>query len=204
MFLAGVPSGASAFNILQSFGIENGTMISDENGNLIWYGGGVADPTIFPGVDAPIGSSYRQTDGTVYAKTGASPIDWVEDGLGSSVFTQTASFGKSGNAVANSFLDRAGSVPSNISGIPIMVGTGTVKSVACGQEDIDTYSVEYYEHEGDFVNPILLGTLTVTSARSGSTGALSVPVTQNKQLAIKVLNAVKNVGCTIAMKGLSL
>lgn len=204
ILLTGVATAASAVDIQQSFNIENGTMISDENGNLIWYGGGIVDPTIFPGVDAPLGSSYRQTNGTIWAKIGVGPLDWVQEGLGSAVFTQTASFGQSGNAVSGSFLSRAGNVSSNISGIPILVGTGVVKSIACGQENISTYTVEYYEHEGDFTNPILLGSLTVTSARTGVLDNLNVAVTKGKQLAIKTLSAVKNVGCTIAMKGLSL
>lgn len=204
--MAGFPAIALSVDVTRSFGIENGTMIFDETTGekAIWYGGGSVAPNIFPGVDVPLGSSYRQTNGDIWAKTGVGPMDWTLDGLGSAVVTQTADFGKSGNASSNSYLNRAGNVPSNVSGIIILPTTSSIRIVACGQENIDTYSVEFYEHEGDFINPTLLYTLSVVSSRSGSASGLNIPVTQGEQLAAKVLNSVKNVGCSVGIKGLSL
>lgn len=170
----------------------------------IWYGGGVSNPSIMPGVDAPIGSSYRRTNGQVFAKTGIGLTDWELDGLGSAVFSQITDMGKSGNATANSFLNRSGQIASNISGTIILVGTGFITSVGCSNEDIDTYDVEIYQHEGDFINPVLKYTLSVVASRGNSVHGLSIPVTQDYQLAVKLKSGVRNVGCSIGMKGLSL
>jgi len=195
----------SQIDTTKSFNTTDGVMISNTtNGDLIWLGGGEIDPTILPGIAAPLGSSYTRTNNNRYQKTGPLATDWTLEGLGSAVVTQTADFGTSGNASANSYLDRAGGVSSNISGIPIMVSAGKIKSISCGSENIETYSVEVYEHEGDFINPVLLYTLSVVASRSGSVHGLDVSVTQDSQLATKVLNSVKNIGCTIGLKGLSL
>ena len=69
----------------RSFNLENGVMISAPDGDKIWIGGGDADPSVFPGVDVPIGSSYRRTNGDVYSKTGLGALDWTLEGLGSAV-----------------------------------------------------------------------------------------------------------------------
>lgn len=197
-------SAALSQDSTKSFDVENGFGITPDQDQLIFYTGGTVDPRTGGGVPAPMGSVFRRTNADTFIKTGVGDADWTLDGLGSAVVTQTGDFGKSGNAAANAFLNRAGNIPSNVSGIPIMVSVGAIKSVSCGQEDIATYDIEIYEHEGDFVNATLLFTLTVTAARSGSAHGLNISVTQDNQLAAKTLDNVKNVGCTVAMKGLSL
>lgn len=177
----------------------SGFMMSLEGTDLISISSGTAAPTF----QAPMGSVYFQSNGDEYKKTGALATDWVLRGLGSAVVTQTADFGYAGNAGA--FLNRAGNVPSNISGVPIMISSGEIRTVSVSNEDVDTYSVAIYEHDGDFTNPTLLYTVSVVGARGKTDANLSIMVTQGKQLAAEVsVGAVKNVGATVAMKGLSL
>lgn len=188
----------------RAFNLENGVMMSSPSGDLVWYGAGTLNPTLFPGYDVPLGSTYRQTNGDVWAKTGAGPMDWTLEGLGSAVVTQTMSFGKSGNATSNSYLNRSGNVPSNIAGESVVVSSGLIRVIACGQEDVDTYDIEVWQHEGDFTNPILKYTLTVTAARGGYSNGLNISIDLGKQIALKTLDPVKNIGCSIGIKGLSI
>lgn len=194
----------ASFDINKSFNIENGLMISSPNGNVIWYGGGDFDPSV-NGLNAPIGSSYRRTNGSIYLKIGLSDYAWAIEGLTSNVLTQTADFGKTGNSTSGSFLDRSGGVPSNISGITILLYNGYISSVGCSQELDSAFSVIIYEHTGNTYPTgfTSLYTLVSVGKTSISTG-LNITVTQGKQLAIMTNTSSKNVGCTVGMKGLSL
>lgn len=198
-----VASAAQSQQVSKAFDATNGFLMSGVNGDIVWFGGGDQDPTILPGVPAPVGSMYRRTNGQIYNKTLVADTGWTIQGLASDVTSQTTDLGRNGNAAAGSFLYRAGSVPSNVSGVPVLLTDATIRVVACSNEDIATYSIEFYTHEGDFINPILVYTLSVTSARGGG-AVLNIPVTLGKQLAARAVSAVKNIGCTVQMKGLAI
>jgi len=181
-----------------------GFMISLPSGRIAWVGGGLEDPRLGAGFAAPLGSTYYRKDtADEFKKTGALDTEWTLAGLGSGVSTQNADFGSAGNASANSFLNRAGQVSSNVSGIPILLSEARINAIGASNEIVDTYTIEIYEHEGDFINPILKHTVTVTAARGDTFAGLDIPVTQGNQIAVKVLNAVKNIGVTVEMKGLA-
>ena len=181
----------------------SGLLVTLDNTRLVWLGSGADDPSVSPGIAAPLGSMYIQTNGTHWHKTGPSDLGWEQAGLGNGVSTQNADFGKTGVATANSYLNRAGNVPSNVSGIPIMLSECLINAVSAANQNIDTYDVEIWQHEGDFTNAVLKHTISVVAARSTFDVDLAIPVDQGKQLAAKVLSSVQNVGVTVGMKGLA-
>ena len=202
------PSGANAQYFpdpTRSFNVENGYMSSNDSGDLIWVGACVTDPTNPPGIDVPIGSSCNQSGTTIsWEKFGPAATDWQQEGLGSNVFTQVMSFGKSGNATNNSFLNRAGNVPSNVSGVIQLLSGSILRTMGCGSQNADTYNVLVYEHEGDFINPVLKYTFVVTASRSTSLHNLNISMTQDKQVALRMSGATQDIGCNLVIKGLGL
>ena len=194
-FGQGNPDGAFDVPADRGFGFATST------GQIIHMSAGSANPAF----QAPIGSVYFQTDTTEWKKVGPLAVDWEIRGVGSSVVTQTASFGETGNIPVNTFVKRVGGVPSNIVGVPILVNGGSIRVASVFNENVSTYNVEFYQHDGNFTNPVLVYTLVVTNDYGVTVSNLNVTVTKEKQLAAKITGgAVKNVGVTIAMKGLSL
>lgn len=119
--------------------------------------------------------------------------------------TQSASpgftWGRSGNVSNNTWLLND-SVPSNKAGRTIVFSNPIITKIFSASEDIDTYDLQVYEHEGDEINLTLLTTLSVVASRSGDSGTISVAVTAGRQLAIKLVNGSgKNVVVGIQMKG---
>ena len=51
---------------------ENGLLISDVSGDIVWIGGGTSAPTH----SAPIGSQYFRTNGEKYIQQGPGNTDW--------------------------------------------------------------------------------------------------------------------------------
>ena len=117
------------------------------------------------------------------------------------------SFGRSGNVSNNTWLLRPGGVPSNKTGIPVGISNGTIRQIDIGSEDIDTYNISIYEHEGDQVNLTLLTTVNVISTRTDiftSSDFGTVNVTQGKQIAVRVSSgSAKNLGVDITLTGQS-
>jgi len=180
----------------------HGNSISDEHGDIIyWEGAGSG----LPSFQAPIGSGYTDFfTGNRYVQVGAGLNNiWNISGLSSSVSTQTADFGKSGNASSGAFLNRSGNVTSNVSGIPILLSSSRINAISTGNEDISDYTIQIYEHEGDFINAVLKYSFSVISARRGFISGLDISVNQGNQLAVKTLSSVKNLGVTVGMKGLA-
>lgn len=180
----------------------DGVCFSRMSGDLICVGSGIDDPASGGGVAAPIGSVYHRTNGITYKKTGVGNTAWVIQGLESPVVSQTADFGKNGVSSANSWLNRAGSVPSNTVGIPVTLASGVMQSVYCDNANTVSGDVEIYEHDGTTFT--LLYTLTFSSSHAASATSLAVSVTKGKMIAVKNVVALSNPGCTVAMKGTSL
>ena len=111
------------------------------------------------------------------------------------------SFGRSGNVPSDTWLYRPGGVPSNTTGIPMAITGPSVVLVAVGNENVSTFNIQVYEHEGDEVNLTLIGTVSVVSARTG-VFSVNFPATSGRQLAIKLSSgSAKNPGVDLQLQG---
>tara|TARA_R110000787_G_scaffold5686_9_gene20563 strand:- start:4657 stop:5190 length:534 start_codon:yes stop_codon:yes gene_type:complete len=112
------------------------------------------------------------------------------------------SFGRSAN-VSNSWLLITGSVPSNKTGIPVAIVDAEITLISVGNENVSTFDIEVYEHEGDQINLTLLGTVSLVGKRTDNF-AVSYAVSTGKQVAVRVVNGSgKNVGVFLQLKGSS-
>lgn len=110
-------------------------------------------------------------------------------------------FGRSGNAGTNTWLQVVGGVPSNKAGITVALTNAKIKSVYVANENISTFDITVYEHEGDEVNLTSLGTVSVTSSRSANFN-VEYDVTTGKQLAVRVTSgSAKNVNVGLQLSG---
>ena len=111
------------------------------------------------------------------------------------------SFGRSSNVGANTWLQITGSVPSNRTGIPVAIQNASLALVSVGNENISTFDITIYEHEGDQINLTTLTTVSVVSARTGNF-LVDVPVTTGRQLAARVTSgSARNIGVSLQLKG---
>jgi hypothetical protein len=112
-------------------------------------------------------------------------------------------FGRSGNNSANTWMQVVGGVPSNRAGITVALNSPEIKQVFVANEDISTFDITIYEHEGNEVNLTTLTTVSIVSARSGSF-TLSVPVTSGRQLAVRITNgSARNINVGLQLAGSS-
>ena len=110
-------------------------------------------------------------------------------------------WGRSGSTSAGTYLLNDG-VPSNKAGRTIVLGASKIVKIFSATEDLDTYTLEIYSHDGNEVNLALLTTLTVTASRTGNSGTVAVSVAANKQLAAKLATgSAKNIVAGIVMQG---
>lgn len=113
------------------------------------------------------------------------------------------SFGRSGAVNAGTWLRRPGNVPSNRAGVTIPVDNPVVREVSCSNRNIDSYTLEIWEHEGNLVNQVLLGTVSVVGARGG-TFAVNFPTTRGKQIAVRLATgggSVRDLGADVVIRG---
>lgn len=111
------------------------------------------------------------------------------------------SFGRSGKVGSGTWL-QCETVPSNITGRFIPLNNPKLSDVYVSNENVGTYTVEVYEHDGDNTNLTLKYTLTVTSARGNSISNIGVPMTKGKQVAVRIgSGSPKNVVCGLIIKG---
>jgi len=193
-----------AIDIERAFEIpENGLLYYDpvSKDRLLWIGGGLGAPLH----DCPNGSTYFQTDTNqrwVKIAPGTGNDKWADAQVTSPTGTITAGFGSGGNNSNNTWLKRTGNVSSNKSGVPVDLYNAELVSVdACG-EDLDTYDINIYSHEGDEVNLTLLHTLEVIASRQASDLGLTIAVPTGKQLAARIVGgSARNVGVTCLIKG---
>ena len=89
-------------------------------------------------------------------------------------------------------------VPSNKAGRRIFLIDATLESVFVSSEDVDTFDLEIFEHDGTTFT--LITTVSVVAARGGEFTVASLSLTTSKELAIKLVNgSAKNpvVGCIL-------
>lgn len=111
------------------------------------------------------------------------------------------SFGRSANVGLNTWLVVTGSVPSNKAGITVALANPEITQIFVGNEDISTFDITVYEHEGDEVNLTSLGTVSVVAMRS-DTFDVSFSVTSGRQLAVRVTSgSAKNLNVGLQLKG---
>lgn len=92
-------------------------------------------------------------------------------------------WGKSGSVPSGAWLLND-TVPSNKAGRRIFLSNATLENVFVASENIDTFDLEIYEHDGTTFT--LLTTVSVVSSRGGSFPIASVSLTTDKELAIKL------------------
>lgn len=108
---------------------------------------------------------------------------------------------RSGNIPSDSWLLND-EIPSNRAGRTILLTSATIEKISVATEDINTYSIQIYHHEGNEINLTLLHTVNVTSTRSYQTLIPSISVPTNKQLALKVgTGSAKNLVVALIIKG---
>lgn len=113
------------------------------------------------------------------------------------------SFGRSGTVTGNTWLRRPGNVPSNRAGVTIPINNPVISEVSCSNRNVDSYTLEIWEHEGDLTNDTLLGTVSITSARGG-VFTVSFPSSKGKQIAVRLANgggSVRDLGVDVVIKG---
>lgn len=111
------------------------------------------------------------------------------------------SWGKSGNLSTNTWLLND-SVPCNKAGRTITFNNAKIVRIFSASEDLDTYTLTIYEHEGNEVNLTSLTTLVVSASRTGDSGTISINVTTDMQLAVRVTSgSVKNLVVGMILEG---
>lgn len=110
------------------------------------------------------------------------------------------SFGRSNSVFASTWLTNEG-VPSNRAGRYVPIANPTITQLFTSNENINTYTLTFYEHDGDSVNLTQIATLTVTNSRGASLD-VDIPVTQGRQLAVRLTSGnARNVVAGIILKG---
>lgn len=111
-------------------------------------------------------------------------------------------YGRSGNSPTGTWL-QCESVPSNAVGRYIYINSPVVKSVFVGNEDVGTFTLGIYQHDGNLVNSTLLGSVTVTAALGGAF-AVNWSATTGKYIGIQITSGtVKNIVCGLELSGTS-
>lgn len=102
------------------------------------------------------------------------------------------SWGRSGGLFASTWLQVDGGVPSNSAGRYVAIASPVVALFFCSSDTVSTFTLTMYSHDGDGINLTTLGSLTITSARGGSTGPISWPTAQGKQIAVRLTSGSAN------------
>lgn len=114
-------------------------------------------------------------------------------------------FGRSGNVSTNTWLLRTGTVPSNKTGVALSVSNASITKIDVGNENINTFDISIYEHEGDEVNLTLLVTVSVINSRTASFDISDfgiINATLGRQLAVRLTSGSgKNIGVDVTLKG---
>lgn len=150
--------------------------------------------------DLTASNTFFDNTGTEYVGDNVGDVlKEVEDKVGVSA-SPGFSWGRSANVSAGTWLLND-SVPSNRSGRTVNLVDPAITAISIAVEDIATFDVTIYEHDGDSINLTSLGTINVVSARS-FTAFLNFPVTSGKQLAVRVTSgSAKNIVVGLQLSG---
>lgn len=110
-------------------------------------------------------------------------------------------FGRSGNVSNNTWLQIVGQVPSNRTGLLIPSGINKISTIYASNQNVDSYTISFYEHEGNSANLTLLTSVSVTAA-TGNTVSVDIAVTPGRQLAAQVTAGnARNISAGAILKG---
>lgn len=127
-------------------------------------------------------------------------LDFLQSSVGASA-SPGFSFGRAANVGAGTWLQITGGVPSNKTGIPVAINNPKLTLISVGNEDVSSFSIGIYEHDGGEVNLTLLTTVSVINSRTSNFDVL-VLVTSGRQLAARLISgSAKNVGVSLQLKG---
>lgn len=109
-------------------------------------------------------------------------------------------FGRSGVTSSGTYLQNE-TVPSNVTGRYVYINSPVVKRVFVSNENVGTYTLEIYEHDGNLINVTLLGSVTVSSALGGDF-SVNWATSKGKQLAMMISSgSVKNIVAGLELSG---
>ena len=110
------------------------------------------------------------------------------------------SFGRSGNLSANTWL-QCETVVSNRAGRWVYISDAVISDVYVGNEEIDTFDIAIYHHEGGEINLTFVGRVTITAARGGKF-SVNFTVPTDKQIAVRIENgSSKNTVVGLSLRG---
>lgn len=110
------------------------------------------------------------------------------------------SFGRASNVNSGTWL-QCETVPSNKAGRYVYIQSPVIKRLFVSSENISTFTIEIYEHEGDEINLTLLSSSSITSSRGG-VFSLNVSVTTGRQLALKISSgSARNIVAGLELSG---
>lgn len=110
------------------------------------------------------------------------------------------SFGRSSNVNSGTWL-QCETVPSNKAGRFVYISNPVIKNIFISNEQISTFNVSVYSHEGDEVNLTLIDTVSVVSSRGG-TFAIDAPIASGVQLALRITSgSARNIVCGLELSG---
>lgn len=110
------------------------------------------------------------------------------------------SWGRSGNSPRRSWLKNEG-VPSNIAGRFVYIYNAKITKLFVSNENIDTYDISVYHHEGDGTNLTLVGSVSVVNAR-GASFDVAFPIPTGTQIALRITNgSAKNIVAGAELEG---
>lgn len=150
---------------------------------------------------APVAESvpYDNTTSGLVSEDVQNAIDELSFSAGSSA-SPGFTFGRSGGNPLGTWL-LCDTVPSNLAGRRVPLSGAKIVEVFSSNQNLDTYTLDFYSHDGNSVNLTFLSTLTIVAARGGS-AIISVSVAKDKQIGIKVgTGSVNNVVAGFILKG---
>lgn len=96
-------------------------------------------------------------------------------------------------------------VSSNLTGVPFALNNGILVSLWIGNEDIKTFDVTLYEHDGDEIGLTSLVTVSLVATRSAffdTSDFGTINLTKDKQLACRITDGNgKNIKVFTVVKG---
>jgi len=111
-------------------------------------------------------------------------------------------FGRASNANTGTWLLVPGGAPSNKAGITVLLTDAKITGAYVASENASTFTLTFYEHEGDSINLTSIGSINIVASRSYTITGIDIPVTKDKQLAVQLTSgSAKNVSVGLQLKG---
>lgn len=156
------------------------------------------------GVELDFTEEYELVADNIQFNSGnTESVKTVVDNLTNIVTTSASpgfSFGRSSNVNNGTWL-QCETVPSNKSGRFVYIANPVIERIFVSSETISNYTIEVFEHEGDEINLTFLGSVNIISSRGGSF-PVTIPVTENRQLALRLTSgSARNVVAGLELSG---